>query len=159
VGEIARYNQAVVAYEGFAGCADALLAVGCERDVGCTGMAPVKGPFCFAMADDEDARVGHDYGVFGWGMEVAALCTVYCERCLPIECTRTRPIDPHVAMTSRRAELPLHQEPRLQSNASFWLTLPDQLHSSYRHERVNMATSEISVRAYINLLFHSCLKN
>jgi hypothetical protein len=73
-------------------------------------MAPVKGPFCFAVADDEDARVGHVYGVFGWGMEVTALCTVYCERCLPIEWIRMRPIDPHVAMTSRRAELPLHQE-------------------------------------------------
>jgi hypothetical protein len=159
VGEVARYNQAVVAYEGFAGCADALLAVGGERDIGCPGMAPVKGPFCFAVADDEDARIGHVYDVFFWGMEVTALCTVYSERCLSIECTRMRPIDPHVAMTSRRAELPLHQEPRLQSNTSFWLTLPDQLHSSYRHERVNMATLEIAVRAYINLLFHSCLKN
>jgi hypothetical protein len=79
VGEVVRYNQAVVAYEGFAGCADALLAVGCERDVGCAGVTPVKRPFCFAVADDEDTRVGHVCGGYlarEWKWQRCVLCTV-----------------------------------------------------------------------------------
>ena len=77
MSEVARYNEAVVAYEGLAGCADALLAVGCEGDVGCAGMAPVKGPFCFAVADDEDAGIGHICSVCLAGARCARKVFIY----------------------------------------------------------------------------------
>lgn len=61
--EVARHNQPVVAHERFARSAHALLAVGGQRDVRRPCVAPVQGPFCFAVADDEDARVGHGGGL------------------------------------------------------------------------------------------------
>jgi hypothetical protein len=59
VCEIPRHNQSVGADERFAGRAHALFTVGCKRDVGGARVAAVKGPFCFAVADYEDAGGGH----------------------------------------------------------------------------------------------------
>ena len=100
MGEVAGHDEAVVAYEGLAGCADALLAICCEGDVGCAGMASVKGPFCFAVADDEDTGVGHVCGV-----RLAGARCVNVEGYLSIECrcSRMRSMNPHlVVMTSTR---------------------------------------------------------
>jgi hypothetical protein len=59
VRQVSRYNKPVVTDEGFSCCADALFAVGGEGDVGGACVPPIEGPFCFAVADDEDAWVGH----------------------------------------------------------------------------------------------------
>ena len=53
MGEVARHNKTVFADEGAAGCADASLAVGCERDIGYTSVTAVERPFGLAVADDE----------------------------------------------------------------------------------------------------------
>jgi len=58
-----RHNQSVRADERFAGCADSFLAVRGEGELGGAGVAAVKGPFRFAVADDEDAGGGHCGGV------------------------------------------------------------------------------------------------
>jgi hypothetical protein len=57
--KIARHDEAVGSYQGTPSCADSLLAGGCERDVGCAGVAAVEGPGCFAVADYEDAGSCH----------------------------------------------------------------------------------------------------
>ena len=59
MGQVLGNDEAVGADEGFTGGADAFFAVGGERDVGCAGVAAVKGPFCFAVADDEDSGGCH----------------------------------------------------------------------------------------------------
>jgi hypothetical protein len=62
--EVSRHDQPVIAHERLARGAHALLAVRGQRDVRRPCVAPVQGPFCLAVADDEDARVGH--GGRGW---------------------------------------------------------------------------------------------
>jgi hypothetical protein len=59
VCEVLGDDQSIGADEGFAGRAHALFAVGCERNVRGAGVAAVEGPFCFAVADYEDAGGGH----------------------------------------------------------------------------------------------------
>jgi hypothetical protein len=59
VCEVTRNNQAVCAHECFPRCAHALFAGGREGYVRGAGVAAVEGPFCFAVADYEDARGGH----------------------------------------------------------------------------------------------------
>ena len=59
VDELLRHNEPVVADEGAARGADALLAVGGERDVAAAGVAAVEGPFRLAVADDEAAWGRH----------------------------------------------------------------------------------------------------
>ena len=60
--EILRDNEAVGTDESFARRADALLAVGGERNVCRAGVAAVEGPFGFAVSDDEDSRCCHGRG-------------------------------------------------------------------------------------------------
>lgn len=55
VGEVSGHDEAVVADEGVAGCADAFLAVRGEGDVRGAGVSAIERPFGFAVADDEDA--------------------------------------------------------------------------------------------------------
>lgn len=59
VRQVPGDNQSVIAYERLARCSYALLAIGCEWYVCSSCVAAVERPFCFAVADDEDARVGH----------------------------------------------------------------------------------------------------
>ena len=56
VGQLLGDNQPIVADEGAARGAHAVLAVGGQRDVGVRGVAAVEGPLRLAVADDEDAR-------------------------------------------------------------------------------------------------------
>ena len=59
VCKVARNDESVVADQGFASCTDALLTISSKWDVGCACVSAVEGPFCFAVADDEDSGVGH----------------------------------------------------------------------------------------------------
>jgi len=59
VCEVAGDDEAVGADEGFACGADARFAVGGEGDIGCSCVPAVEGPFGFAVADYEDAGIGH----------------------------------------------------------------------------------------------------
>ncbi len=59
VDDFAGDNQAIVSNEGFPGCADSLLAVGCEGELSGAGVAAVEGPFCLAMPDYEGAGGCH----------------------------------------------------------------------------------------------------
>lgn len=59
VSEITRHNQPIVANECLARCAHALLAVGGKWDVRCACVAAIERPLRLAMADNEDARIGH----------------------------------------------------------------------------------------------------
>jgi hypothetical protein len=62
VGELAGNNEAIIADEGLTRRPDTLLSVGRQRNVSDTGMASIEGPFCLAMADDEDAGRCHSVG-------------------------------------------------------------------------------------------------
>jgi hypothetical protein len=59
VNQLLRDDQSIVAHEGATRGPDPLLAIGCERDVGGSGVAAVEGPFGLAVADDEAARGRH----------------------------------------------------------------------------------------------------
>lgn len=59
VSEVTGHDEAVVADEGFACGFYALFAVGRQWDVAGACVAAVEGPFGFAVADYEDAWVGH----------------------------------------------------------------------------------------------------
>ena len=63
--QVPRYNQSIVANECFSRCADTLFAVRSEWDVSCSCVTAVEGPFCFAVADDEDAWVWHCFTLSG----------------------------------------------------------------------------------------------
>ena len=56
VSQLLGDNQPIVADEGAACGAHAVLAVGGQGDVGVRGVAAVEGPLRLAVADDEDAR-------------------------------------------------------------------------------------------------------
>lgn len=53
MNKIFRNDQSVIPHQRFARCDYAFLAVCCEREVCVAGVAAIKGPFCFAVADDE----------------------------------------------------------------------------------------------------------
>lgn len=53
VYQLVRDNEAIVANKSLAGCADSLLAIGSEGDVGTARVFAAEGPFCFAVADEE----------------------------------------------------------------------------------------------------------
>ena len=63
--EVSGDDEAVGTHERLARGADAFLTVGCEGELGGAGVAAVEGPFCFAVADYEDAGVGHCLRLFG----------------------------------------------------------------------------------------------
>ena len=63
MGEVPGDDQAVGADEGFACGADAGFAVGGEGELRGAGVAAGEGPFGFAVADEEDAGVGHGGGL------------------------------------------------------------------------------------------------
>jgi len=69
VDELLGDNEPVVADEGLAGGADALLAVGGEGDVGAARVLAAEGPLRLAVADDEDARGA---AAHGWLLLAAA---------------------------------------------------------------------------------------
>lgn len=53
--QVPRHDQSVAAYERLAGGLDPLLAVGCQRQIGDAGVAPVQRPFGLAVAGNEAA--------------------------------------------------------------------------------------------------------
>jgi hypothetical protein len=59
VNKLLRDDESVITYEGFPRCHDTLLTDWSERQVCSSRMAPIDGPFCLAMADDEAARCRH----------------------------------------------------------------------------------------------------
>jgi hypothetical protein len=59
VGQVAGHDEAVVADECFSRGDDALLACRGQGDIRHARVSAVEGPFGFAVADDEDAGVGH----------------------------------------------------------------------------------------------------
>lgn len=77
VGEVSGHDEAVVADEGVAGCADAFLAVRGEGDVRGAGVSAIERPFGFAVADDEDT--GGDFLV-GHGCECCRYLKLAVER-------------------------------------------------------------------------------
>lgn len=60
VDEFVRVDEAIFADKGLSRCANSLLAIGSEGDVGSARVPAVEGPFCFAVADEEQSRRGHD---------------------------------------------------------------------------------------------------
>ena len=67
--KLAGHNQAIRPDHGLARGQDALLAVGCERDVGAARMLAAQRPLGLAVADDED--FGRRHGLQGGGGGVA----------------------------------------------------------------------------------------
>lgn len=66
--QLARDDEAIRANEGLACGADSLLAVGSEGNIGAARVLSAEGPFCFAVADEEQSRRGHGgLDVFGGG--------------------------------------------------------------------------------------------
>lgn len=59
MSELLGDNEPIIAHHGLACGSDSLLAVLGEGDVGDTSVAAVEGPFCLAVADDEDTRGRH----------------------------------------------------------------------------------------------------
>lgn len=59
VRQLLRNNQSIVADKRMASGSDTLLTVGCERNIGRAGVAPVERPFRLAMTDDEEPRGCH----------------------------------------------------------------------------------------------------
>jgi hypothetical protein len=59
VRQVAGHDEAVVADECFSRGDDALLARQGQGDIGHARVSAIEGPFGFAVADDEDAGVGH----------------------------------------------------------------------------------------------------
>lgn len=71
--QVAGHDEAVVADEGATCGADALFAVGCERDVGQAGVFAVERPGGFAVADYEDAGGCHCFFVFSFAFWIGIL--------------------------------------------------------------------------------------
>lgn len=74
--QLLRHNEAITANKGLACCADSFLAIGSKGDVGTARVFAAEGPFCFAVADEEQSRRCHgccdcvDAGLLvvgGWG--------------------------------------------------------------------------------------------
>jgi hypothetical protein len=65
VNELLGHDQSIIANEGAAGGSNALLAIGCEGDVGGSCMASVERPFGLAVADDEAPRSRHAVARYG----------------------------------------------------------------------------------------------
>jgi hypothetical protein len=63
VCQVPGYDESVVADECVASGSYAFFAVGGKWDVSAACVTAVEGPFCFAVADYEDAWVGHCDGV------------------------------------------------------------------------------------------------
>jgi hypothetical protein len=55
------YNQTIIPDESAAGGLDALLSVGCERDIGAAGVSAIQRPLCLTMTYEKDPGCCHDY--------------------------------------------------------------------------------------------------
>lgn len=53
VYQLVRDNETIMANKSLAGCADSLLTIGSEGNVGSARVLATEGPFCFAVADEE----------------------------------------------------------------------------------------------------------
>lgn len=59
MSQLPRHNKPIISHQRLPCSEDAFLAVGGEKELGGAGVAAIEGPFCFAVADDEDSRGGH----------------------------------------------------------------------------------------------------
>jgi len=60
VSKLLWYDQTIIPDESAAGSFDALLSVGCERDIGAAGMSAIQRPLCLTMTYEEDPGCCHD---------------------------------------------------------------------------------------------------